>query len=99
MTAIGYSANVVAPESTLIIVRAGGDNAISVEEQLLDAVDQFFPGAGFIESVEAMGLEIPQSARNRITSEPPPANLKSLNTPKSNYILVINGIALGYVRA
>lgn len=66
---------------------------------MLDAVDQFFPDEKMIESVLAMGLELPESARHRGVSESAKkAAVDSLNTTSSNFVLVINGIALGHVR-
>lgn len=99
-TAIGYSANLIAHDSTLIIVRGGNDDALSVEQQLLDAVDQFFSEEGMIESVLAMGLELPESARHRgiMPGTAKKVVVDSSNTKSSNFVLVINGIALGHVR-
>lgn len=96
--AIGYSANLIASDSTLIIVRAGNDDALSVEQQMFDAVDQFFPDEGMIESVLAMGIELPESARFRgiMPGSSKKASIDSSHTKGSNFVLVINGIALGH---
>ncbi|GJJ13717.1 hypothetical protein Clacol_007973 [Clathrus columnatus] len=94
--AIGYSTNLIAPDSTLIIIRGGGDSAIPVEQQLLDSVDKFFPDSDIIESVQAMGVELPHSLRHQISPEySKKKNVELVDIPKSNHVLVINGLALG----
>ncbi|KAF8514068.1 phospholipid-translocating ATPase [Gautieria morchelliformis] len=100
--AIGYSTNLVARQSNLIIVR-GGDRGPQVMDQMRDAVDQFFHEAGIIESLQAKGLEIrtPEKSNKRSSFRNSISGLSDLvgsnngNRP-GGFVLVIDGTALGH---
>ena len=50
--AIGYSTNLIAPESNLIVVRGGEKDGLSIFDQLYNAAEEFFPQANIIEEEE-----------------------------------------------
>lgn len=102
--AIGYSTYLVARDSNLIIVRGGDEGQAQVTDQMRDAVDQFFPEAGIIESLQVKGFEFPQpektrkrsSFRHSVSGEPDLVGVKNGDRP-GGFVLVIDGVALGHV--
>lgn len=111
-SAIGYSTNLIAAESNLIVIR-GGDpekGGRSVYQQMYSAVEDFFPESGILEE-ESMAVE-KQSVKGheRNSSADGPYALRRTNTGVSSivgknngdrpggFVLVIEGTALGLVR-
>ncbi|KAG8217697.1 hypothetical protein J3R82DRAFT_5853 [Butyriboletus roseoflavus] len=96
--AIGYSTNLIADDSNVIIIR-GGDAGLSVYQQMARAVEDFFPDADVLEKEEVAGVA---------ASESGPYPLRSLNTSAPSivgegngtrpggYVLIIDGTALSY---
>ena len=88
----------------MIIIRGKGEGATPVYMQMLNAVEQFFPGSGILQD-EGIGLD--ESQQQQATSGYP---LQRVNTGVSSlvghnngerpggFVLVIDGNALGDVR-
>jgi len=104
--AIGYSTNLVAKDSNLIVVRGGDDGQPSAGDQMLEAVEQFFPESNIVETVRAKGFERPSPeklgerpdmTRNRTGLSEFIGN--NNGDRPGGYILVIDGNALGHVSA
>jgi hypothetical protein len=102
--AIGYSTYLVARDSNLIVVRGGDEGQPQIMDQMRDAVDQFFPEAGIIESMQAKGFEIPQAdkAHERSTIRRSISGASDLlgvgnGDRPGGFVLVIDGAALGNV--
>ncbi|KAG8758981.1 hypothetical protein FRC14_006959 [Serendipita sp. 396] len=103
---IGYSTNLIAPDSNLIVVRGGKfGQEHSAYDQMVKAVEQFFPDQGILDLEEVHPPELH-------TSEKPPASprpgvrrvatglseiLDEDNGKKSGgFVLVIDGVALSH---
>ncbi|KAF8507334.1 phospholipid-translocating ATPase [Hysterangium stoloniferum] len=101
--AIGYSTNLVARDSNLIVVRGGeAGERYSVGEQMLEAVEQFFPDCGILETLAAKGFTEVRSEKqgerpNRRQSTAGWSDLVGTNNGErpGGFILVIDGTALG----
>ncbi|KAF8582656.1 phospholipid-translocating P-type ATPase [Ramaria rubella] len=102
--AIGYSTNLVGNDSNLIVVRGGEDgHPYSAANQMLEAVDKFFPDAGIVETVQAKGLEIPKAEssfkrpRTRRSMSGASDLIGSNNGDRAGgFVLVIDGAALSH---
>lgn len=104
--AIGYSTNLIAHESNLIVVRGGDKDTLSIFDQLYTAVTEFFPESNILEEEQ---LDIKEKHRRRSTSSGVEAALHRVNTGVSSivgrnngerpggFVLVIEGSALDYV--
>ena len=61
LLAIGYSTNLIAQDSNLIIIRGDGGRGIPVYNQIYNAIDEFFPERNIIEDEglvdEKMGMQ------------------------------------------
>lgn len=108
ITAIGYSTNLIAPDSNIIVVRGGEygkENAVYT--QLRDTVERFFPNENILDLDEVHPPEI--TTTENPTQSPKPGNLRRTATGLSEildeengnkpggFILVIDGSALGHV--
>ncbi|KAH8117016.1 phospholipid-translocating P-type ATPase [Phellopilus nigrolimitatus] len=110
--AIGYSTNLIASESNLIVVRGGERDDLSIFDQMYNAVEEFFPEANIIEEEELDINEKHESAR-RSTGEGDGIGtpLRRVNTGVSSivgsnngerpggFVLVIEGTALSHAFA
>lgn len=110
--AIGYSTNLIAPESNLIVVRGGEKDGLSIFDQLYNAAEEFFPQANIIEEEELDINEKHASADARRSIGDGSLNgmpLRRVNTGVSSivghdngerpggFVLVIEGTALTHV--
>ncbi|KIJ69189.1 hypothetical protein HYDPIDRAFT_144965 [Hydnomerulius pinastri MD-312] len=98
--AIGHSTNLIADDSNIIIIR-GGDAGLSVYQQMVRAVEDFFPDSGILDESE---LKSPAPASDSARPYP----MRRLSTGVASivgegngerpggYVLVIDGTALGY---
>ena len=104
--AIGYSTNLIATESNLIVVRGDEQNGLSVFDQMYNACEQFFPEAMIIEEE---GLNIHEKHGFSEKDAELGHGLKRVNTGVSSivgpnngerpggFVLVIEGMALNHV--
>ncbi|GJJ12412.1 hypothetical protein Clacol_006654 [Clathrus columnatus] len=93
--AIGYSTNLVARESNLIVVRGGDDGKHTVEAQLLNAIEQFFPGTQDLQEKVPLSPTRPINPKRFSTGL---ADLvgKDNGMRPGGFVLVIDGLALGH---
>ncbi|TDL24691.1 phospholipid-translocating P-type ATPase [Rickenella mellea] len=109
--AIGYSTNLIGPDSNLVVVR-GGDpekGGRSVFDQMYQAVEDFFPESGILED-EAILTKAPSFTKDQEGGgdAPPQQRLRRVDTGVSSivgrgngdrpggFVLVIEGVALGH---
>ncbi|CAG7855112.1 Phospholipid-transporting ATPase DNF1; AltName: Full=Flippase DNF1 [Serendipita indica DSM 11827] len=104
---IGYSTNLIAPDSNLIVVRGGEfGQAHAAYDQMVQAVERFFPTEGILDLEEVHPPEI--HTTEKPPHSPKPGNIRRAATGLSEildddngrkpggYILVIDGVALGH---
>ncbi|EJD02206.1 phospholipid-translocating P-type ATPase [Fomitiporia mediterranea MF3/22] len=109
--AIGYSTNLIAPESNLIVIRGDVEDGLSIFDQMYNAAEEFFPEAHIIEEEaldinEKHGFEVKGGEMNGFGMP-----LRRVNTGVSSivgtnngdrpggFILVIEGSALTHAFA
>lgn len=106
--AIGHSTNLIARDSNIIVIRGGHENSRPVYQQLLSAVQEFFPESGILDGDDTIpGVPHRQSSSQPFSQEPIP--LHRIQTGISSivgsgngdrpggFILVIDGDALTHV--
>ena len=100
--AIGHSTNLIGEDSNIIVVR-GGHQGRSVFQQLVHALEDFFPDSDVLkdesmhpESSQSLGASTPYAMRRLSTGI---ASIVGENNGRrpGGYVLVIDGTALGYV--
>lgn len=101
--AIGRSTNLIAPDSNIIIVRGGNDRGVPIPQQMMNAIEKFFP-----ESLDD-GAVIERPARFSVSSTERPNALRRVDTGISSivgsqngdrpggFVLVVDGTALLHV--
>ncbi|KAJ7633042.1 hypothetical protein FB45DRAFT_521378 [Roridomyces roridus] len=106
--AIGHSTNLIGPESNIIILRDGDEGSRPVADQLVRAVQDFFPDSGILDNA---GVVIPPVARRSFSAQERPHPLRRLTTGVSSivganngtrpggFVLVVDGTALGHALA
>ncbi len=106
-SAIGYSTNLIATDSNLIVVR-GVHDPQAAYNQMTKAVEQFFPNDGILD-LDEVHPRVHESVE-KPASSPKPGNLRRAPTGLSDildndngqkpggFILVIDGAALTHVR-
>lgn len=107
MPAIGHSTNLIGSDSNIIIIRGGNDHRRPIYDQMIHAVEEFFPESGILSD---QGIVQPESHSKSASapSDNTPA-LRRVETGISSivgshngdrpggFVLVIDGSALGYV--
>lgn len=102
--AIGHSTNLIGEDSNIIVVR-GGHQGRSVFQQLVHALEDFFPDSDVLkdesmhpESSQSLGASTPYAMRRLSTGI---ASIVGENNGRrpGGYVLVIDGTALGYALA
>ncbi|KAE9411132.1 phospholipid-translocating P-type ATPase [Gymnopus androsaceus JB14] len=108
--AIGHSTNLIARDSNIIVIRGGHENSRPVFQQMLGAVQEFFPESGILDDeggVTPGVLHRQSSSHSRDLQRPIP--LQRVQTGISSivgsdngdrpggFVLVIDGTALSYV--
>ncbi|KAJ7811640.1 phospholipid-translocating ATPase [Mycena olivaceomarginata] len=104
--AIGHSTNLIGKESNIIVVRGGDEGSRPVYEQMVRAVQEFFPESGILDDE---GVVVPAHPRaSSASGQERPHPLRRLNTGLSSivsntngekpggFVLVIDGTALGF---
>lgn len=90
--AIGYSTNLIATESNLIVIRGGERDGLGIFDQMYNAVEEFFPEANILE--EEM-LDINEKHARRSIGEngslASPHALRRVNTGVSSLVGTNNG--------
>lgn len=98
--AIGHSTNLIQKDSNIIVVRGNAENGRPVYEQLLKAVDEFFPDSGILQDPAVDAKDLDPEANPRIRQ------IRRVNTGMSEvvgrdngerpggFVLVIDGAAL-----
>jgi phospholipid-translocating ATPase len=106
-SAIGYSTNLIAADSNLIVVR-GVEDPKAAYNQMIKAVEQFFPDDGILE-LDEVNPQVQESTVEKPPLSPKPGNLRRAPTGLSDildndngqkpggFILVIDGAALTHV--
>lgn len=108
MVAIGHSTNLIGKDSNIIVIRGGHR---PVMEQMIGAVEQFFPESGLLDD-EGVVTDVPPRTSTSSASEHPQQHhpLARINTGVSSivghdngerpggFVLVIDGPALTEVR-
>ncbi|KAH7889506.1 hypothetical protein F5I97DRAFT_1844721 [Phlebopus sp. FC_14] len=100
--AIGHSTNLIADDSNIIIIR-GGDVGRSVYEQMVQAVEDFFPDSDILdeEVIVADRPKSPSGSANRYPLRRLSIGVSSIvgegnGERPGGYVLVIDGAALGH---
>ncbi|KZP18292.1 phospholipid-translocating ATPase [Athelia psychrophila] len=105
--AIGHSTNLIGKESNIIIVRGGNKGGRPVYEQMLTAVEEYFPQSGILQDGGVMASE----AQLGGTGPDGPYPMRRVNTGISSivgadngdrpggFVLVIDGAALEHALA
>ncbi|KAK7038221.1 phospholipid-transporting ATPase [Favolaschia claudopus] len=108
--AIGHSTNLIANESNIIVIRGGEDGTKPVYDQMVRAVEEFFPESGILEE-EGLGMPSFHRRASSASGQERAHPLRRLNTGLSSvvsktngekpggFILVIDGTALGFALA
>lgn len=103
--AIGHSTNLIGKESNIIIIRGGNERGRPVYEQMLTAMEDYFPESGF-QQIDDVTTEVPSGGSSSTEVSQPP--LRRANTGLSSivganngdrpggFVLVIDGNALEY---
>ncbi|KAJ7029355.1 phospholipid-translocating ATPase [Mycena alexandri] len=103
--AIGHSTNLIAKESNIIIIRGGDEGSRPVHEQMVRAVEEFFPDSGILDEE---GIVVPAHPRQSSASQDRPYPLRRLSTGIASivgsqngerpggFVLVVDGTALGH---
>ncbi|KAJ7706920.1 hypothetical protein B0H17DRAFT_1034845 [Mycena rosella] len=105
--AIGHSTNLIGKESNIIVIRGGDDGSRPVYEQMIRAVEDFFPESGVLDE---QGVVVPMHPRvsSAASATERPYPLRRVNTGISSivgenngdrpggFVLVIDGTALGH---
>jgi phospholipid-translocating ATPase len=102
--AIGHSTNLIQKDSNIIVVRGSADNERPVYEQLLKAVDEFFPESGILddEAVNTSKLTAPAQERQhvgRVNSGMSEVVGANNGDRPGGFVLVIDGAALTHALA
>ncbi|KAJ6501941.1 hypothetical protein C8R45DRAFT_1209601 [Mycena sanguinolenta] len=104
--AIGHSTNLIGKESNIIVIRGGDEGSRSVYEQMVSAVEQFFPESGILDDEGVVVPALPRASSASGQERPHP--LRRLNTGLSSivsntngekpggFVLVIDGTALSF---
>ena len=102
-SAIGYSTNLIAQDSNLVVIR-GGDpekGGRSVYEQMTIAIEEFFPESGILEGIppppEKSRHNSDDFALSRINTGVSSIVGKDNGNRPGGFVLVIEGTALGFV--
>ncbi|KAG6376326.1 hypothetical protein JVT61DRAFT_2307 [Boletus reticuloceps] len=97
-TAIGYSTNLIASDSNVIIIR-GGDTGPSVYEQMTRALEEFFPDSDVLEKDDTVNAATSDSGPyplRRLSVSVPSIVGEGNGTRPGGYVLVIDGTALSH---
>ncbi|KAJ7080403.1 hypothetical protein B0H15DRAFT_1025227 [Mycena belliarum] len=104
--AIGHSTNLIGKESNIIILRGGDEGSRPVHEQMMRAIEEFFP-----ESEDAAAVPAHPRFSSSSSTQDRPVPLRRLSTGISSivganngerpggFVLVIDGTALGHALA
>ncbi|KAJ6490741.1 hypothetical protein C8R47DRAFT_1123410 [Mycena vitilis] len=108
--AIGHSTNLIGKDSNIIVLRGGEDGSRPVYEQMVRAVEEFFPESDILDdegAVRPAHLRRSSSV-SRHSGQEPPHPLRRISTGLSSvvsrtngekpggFVLVIDGTALGF---
>ncbi|KAJ7907347.1 hypothetical protein B0H13DRAFT_2332504 [Mycena leptocephala] len=103
--AIGHSTNLISKESNIIVIRDGDDGSRPVYEQMIRAVDEFFPESGILDD-EGVLIPAHPRASSSGSGQERPHPMRRVNTGLSSivsntngekpggFVLVIDGTAL-----
>ncbi|KII88208.1 hypothetical protein PLICRDRAFT_175835 [Plicaturopsis crispa FD-325 SS-3] len=101
--AIGHTTNLIGKESNIIIIRGGNDSSRPIYQQMLQAVEEFFPESDILNDPAIIDANVPEP-----TTPARPGALRRVATGVSDivgtdngnrpggFVLVIDGSALGY---
>jgi phospholipid-translocating ATPase len=107
-SAIGHSTNLIGKESNIIVIRDGDDGSRPVYEQMIRAVEEFFPESGILDD-EGVLIPAHPRASSSGSGQEQPHPMRRVNTGLSSivsntngekpggFVLVIDGTALGHV--
>ncbi|KAF7986654.1 hypothetical protein HWV62_26488 [Athelia sp. TMB] len=107
--AIGHSTNLIGKESNIIIVRGGNQRGRPVYEQMLTAVEDYFPESGILQDADVMAGEAALGAGTDPNGQPYP--MRRVQTGISSivghdngdrpggFVLVVDGHALEHALA
>ncbi|KAI5116853.1 hypothetical protein M0805_006806 [Coniferiporia weirii] len=108
--AIGYSTNLISPDSNLIVIRGGEKDGLSIFDQMYTAADEFFPDAHILEN-EMLDINEKHARRSMGGMSGNGEPLRRVNTGISSlvgshngerpggFVLVIEGSALTHAFA
>jgi phospholipid-translocating ATPase len=94
--AIGHSTNLIQTDSNIIVVRGNSETGRPVYEQMLKAVDEFFPESGILEDqyVDVSTLEGGRGRLGRLNSDMSSVVGHGNGDRPGGFVLVIDGAAL-----
>ncbi|KAJ6526292.1 phospholipid-translocating ATPase [Mycena vulgaris] len=105
--AIGHSTNLIGKESNIIVIRGGDEGSRPVYDQIIHAIEEFFPESGILDDEGAVLPGNPRTSSSTSVQERPHP-LRRVNTGISSivgsnngdrpggFVLVIDGTALGH---
>ncbi|KAK0496771.1 phospholipid-translocating ATPase [Armillaria luteobubalina] len=102
--AIGHSTNLIGRESNIIVIRGGNNHSRPVYQQMLHAVEEFFPESGILDENEPFVKEVALasvSSRDDNALRRIETGISSIVGPNNGdrpggFVLVIDGTALDY---
>ncbi|KAK0439550.1 phospholipid-translocating ATPase [Armillaria borealis] len=102
--AIGHSTNLIGRESNIIVIRGGNNHSRPVYQQMLHAVEEFFPESGILDESEPFVKELKLasvSSRDDNALRRIETGISSIVGPNNGdrpggFVLVIDGTALDY---
>ncbi|KAK0211297.1 phospholipid-translocating ATPase [Desarmillaria ectypa] len=102
--AIGHSTNLIGRESNIIVIRGGNNRSRPVYQQMLHAVEEFFPESGIIDEDEPFMKDLKLasiSSRDDNALRRIETGISSIVGPNNGdrpggFVLVIDGTALDY---
>ncbi|KAJ3734877.1 phospholipid-translocating ATPase [Lentinula guzmanii] len=111
--AIGHSTNLIGNDSNIVVIRGGHDDSPSVYQQMVGAVQEFFPESGILDDNGAItsGVLHRQHSSSSLHNSQRPIPLQRVQTGISSivgsdngsrpggFVLVVDGTALGYAFA
>ncbi|KAK0464027.1 phospholipid-translocating ATPase [Armillaria novae-zelandiae] len=102
--AIGHSTNLIGRESNIIVIKGGNNRSRSVYQQMVHAVEEFFPESGILNKDDHFVKEhrlAPVSSRDDNALQRIETGVSSIVGPNNGdrpggFVLVIDGAALDY---
>lgn len=99
--AIGYTTNLIAKASNIIIIKGGGEDSVPVYEQMVRACEDYFPDTGILEDerVEKSEANLKTTGLRRVATGVSSIVGAGNGERPGGFVLVIDGAALTHALA